>query len=177
MVLERRGSDHAGQAGLFARAYARLRDWIDNHGGRAWPFPRPTGPGMPLAGSPAALRRHIARRIRTSRLLHLLDLEDRRRQAIDVLTAEFDLDAHPDAGHGDTILLLTPSCRGELAEDPAWYRDRLTDLCGDQADIGVINLGEDDPTRRFSSLSDMIRDIDTQASLGRGPGSMTAQDV
>ncbi len=90
-----------------------------------------------------------------------------------MLMAEFDLDAHPSARDRSTILLLTPTCRAELAEDPAWYRDRLTDLRGDQADIGIINLGEDDPTRHFSSLSNKIRAIDAQTSPECVSGSPT----
>lgn len=117
------------------------------------PFPRPSQPGMPLTGSPAALGRHIGRRLRTNRFLFVHDLKDRRREAMDMLMEEFDLEVPPEAMQGDTVLILTPRCRAELAEDPDLFLDRLVELHHADADTGVISLGAGKHAERFSFCS------------------------
>jgi hypothetical protein len=173
VALERTGQDHAGQAGVFARLYAGLCGWVDNHEGSAWPFPRPSQLGMPLAGSASALRRHIGRRLRTSRVLLVCDLEDRRRVALDMLMEEFDLDVPSEARHGDNVLILTSRCRAELAKDPDLFLDRLAEFHRADADTGVISLGAGNHAERFSSLSAVLDELQTAMSTDSAYGSLS----
>lgn len=156
ILLEDPGAAPAPQAGLFARVHARLHDWLDNHDGRAWPFPRPTGPGMPLAGTAAALRQQIARRLGRTRFLSLDEDEARSALARRLLHREFPFAATAAPAEA-TVLLLTPDCQAELARSPDRHLPRLRALHARHPDLAILPLGQKDIPSHSPTLAELLR--------------------
>lgn len=64
VLLKRRSTAPAPVARTFTRALARGKRWVISRDDTAWPPPRAGGPAIALAGTQAALRSHMALRLR-----------------------------------------------------------------------------------------------------------------
>lgn len=118
VLLERCGTASPPLARTFVRALAQAKRWLISRDDTALAPPRPGGPAIALAGTQAALRKHLGARLRGRRPVHLAADPRQRQHAVRLWDelGEPGLDGEPQTG---PVLILTPRClRTLLAPEP-----------------------------------------------------------
>lgn len=118
IILERSGKLNSSLAKTFTRALAREKRWLISRDDTAWTPPRPSGPSNALAGTLAALRSHMGKRLRGRRPIYLMADPCLRQYAITLWDdlVQYGPDVEEQIG---PVLILTPRClRAVLAPEP-----------------------------------------------------------
>ena len=136
VLLQRRGTAPVPVARIFARALARAKRWVISRDDTASLLPRHGGQGTPLAGTQAALRAHMAARLRKCRPAYLAEDPDLRRTA----AAPWDklMQQGPDMEkQTGRVLILTPRCLRALLLPEPGSAERLAALTTRHPDMTV----------------------------------------